>query len=268
MNQTQVYGQIRGGDFNLCDLSVEYLNKTFLPGICVEGVGREFYEEHLQNASEFVAHETGVSLFDEEIRDEPHDYIAGDFMQYSFIRLNRQPIKSVQRIEAMYPTGNYIFTFPTEWIRIDKNGGQINIVPSGGSLSQALLGQGGTYLPIIYRNLQFLPQLFHCYYIAGWDNGKVPRRLVEAVCKKACIDILAVLGDIIYGPGIVSRSLSVDGLSQSESFVNNGQDAAIFTSRIARYQKDLWGDPQTRPDQDGLLQSIKKEYRGLSLTSL
>lgn len=264
----QFDGQIRGGDFDINNLTVEYFKSTYLTGIQINGVEDSFYQEYLDNACEYVKHETGLAIQDEIVADEPHDYYAADFLQYSFLTLNRFPIKLVTRIDAIYPTGNYLFTFPNEWLRINRNGAQVQIVPSGGSLAQALLGQGGTYLPIIYRNLQYLPQLFHVYYTAGWQSGQVPRRLIEAVCKKAAIDVLVIIGDIIYGPGVVSRSLSVDGLSQSETFVNNGQDAAIFTSRVARYAKDLWGDPQARPDQDGLLQSLKKEYRGLALVSL
>lgn len=264
----QFDAQIRGGTFDLDNLTVDYFKSVYLTGIQINGVSDDFFQEHLNNAIEYVGHETGIAIYDEIVADEPHDYKASDFLQYSFIELNRHPIKSVQRIDAIYPTGNYLFTFPNEWLRVDRNGSQVQIVPSGGSLAQALLGQGGTYLPIIYRNLEYLPQLFHVYYTSGWEPEKVPRRLVEALCKKAAIDVLAIIGDIIYGPGVVSRSLSVDGLSQSESFANGGSDAAIFTGRIARYTKDLWGDPQARPDQDGLLQSLKKEYRGLGLVSL
>lgn len=264
----QFDGQIRGGTFDLANLTAEYFKETYLTGLQINGVEDAFYNEYLANAKEYVAHETGIAVDDETINDEPHDYIANDFLNYGFIKLFRYPVKQVKQVQALYPTGNYLFTFPLEWLRVDRNGAQIQVVPSGGSLSQALLGQGGTYLPLIYRNLSYLPALWHVYYVAGWENGKAPRRLVEAVCKKAAIDVLAILGDIIYGPGIASRSLSVDGLSQSESIVNNGQLGAVFTGRISQYSRDLWGDPQARPDQDGLLQSLKKEYRGLDLYSL
>ncbi len=266
----QFDGQVRGGTFDLKNLNVNLLKNVYLIGIQINGVSDEFFDYYLQLAINYVRDETGLAIFDEVISDEPHDYFASDFLQYSFLKVNRFPVKSVQQVVAIYPTGNYLFTFPNEWLRVDRNGGQIQIVPSGGSLAQALLGQGGTYLPIIYRNLQYLPQLFHCYYTSGWEPGKVPNQLVDAVCKKACIDILAIVGDMLYGPGVVSRSVSVDGLSQSESFINNGQMGAVFTSRIVQYAKDLWGDPtnKTGGDQDGLLWSLKKEHRGLALTSL
>lgn len=266
----QFDGQIRGGTFDLKNLNVDLLKNVYLVGIEINGVQDGFFEYWLQNAVDYVREETQLAIFDEVVADEPHDYFAADFLQYGWIKVNRGPVKSVQQVQAIYPTGNYLFTFPNDWLRIDRNGGQIQVVPSGGSLSQALLGQGGTYLPIIYRNLQYLPQLFHCAYTAGWEPGKVPNVLVDAVCKKACIDILAQVGDLIYGPGVVSRSVSVDGLSQSESFINNGQMGAIFTSRIVQYAKDLWGDPtnKTGGDQDGILWSLKKSHRGLGLTSL
>lgn len=261
-------GQIRGGNFDINELTPDYFCKNYLTGIEVEGVTPEFFQEKLEDAIDFVAHETGVAIRDEVVVDEPHDYVANDWFNYSYLTLNRGPIKTVARIVAIYPTGNYLFQFPSEWIRTNRNGRQVQIVPSGGSLSQALLGQGGTYLPIIYRNLSYLPQLFHVDYTSGWESGQVPRRLIQAVCKRAAIEVLAILGDIIYGPGVVSRSLSVDGLSQSESYVNNGQAGAIFTSRIVQYMKDLYGDPALKPDTDGLIWSLRKEYLGLDLTSL
>jgi hypothetical protein len=266
----QFDGQIRGGTFDVANLNAALLKSRYLVGIQINGVDDGFFDYWIENAINYVKDETGLSIRDEVINDEPHDYYASDFLQYSFLKLNRVPIKSVLRIDAIYPTGNYLFTFPNDWLRVDRNGGQVQIVPSGGSLAQALLGQGGTYLPIIYRNLQYLPQLFHVYYTAGWEPGKVPNQLADAVCKKACIDVLAIIGDVIYGPGVVSRSVSVDGLSQSESFINNGQMGAIFTSRIVQYAKDLWGDPtnKTGGDQDGLIWSLKKMHRGLDLTVL
>lgn len=263
-------GQIRGGTFDINNLNANLLKSMYLVGIQINGIEDSFFDYWISNAVDYIRSQTSLAVFDEIVMNEPHDYFAADFLQYGWLKVSRVPLKSVASVKAIYPTGNYLFTFPNEWLRVDRNGGQIQIVPSGGSLSQALLGQGGTYLPIIYRNLQYLPQLFHVEYTAGWEPGKVPNQLVDAVCKKACIDILAIVGDLIYGPGVVSRSVSVDGLSQSESFVNNGQMGAIFTSRIVQYAKDLWGDPtnKTGGDEDGLLWSLKKEHRGLGLTSL
>lgn len=260
-------GQIRGGDFDLDDLTVDFFKANYLVGIQINGVSDDFYSWWLGTSAEVVAHETGVAVYDEVVSDEPHDYNASDWVHYNFLKLNRFPVKSINRVDAIYPTGNFLFSFPTEWLRCDRNGAQIQIVPSGGSLAQVLLGRGGIYVPFI-RNLSYLPQLFHVYYTAGWQDGKVPRRLIDAVCKKTAINVLAQIGDLIYGPGVVSRSLSVDGLSQSESFVNNGQDVAIFTGRISRYLKDLYGDPQLLPDQDGLIMQIKKEHRGFTFVSL
>jgi len=264
-------GVVRGGSFAIDDLTVDFLKRTYLLGIQINGVDDEFFLHHLENAMEWVRDHTSTAIRDEFVEDEPHDYFAADWMQYSFLKVNRGPVKLVQKISAVYPTGNYLFEFPQEWLRVDPNGRQIQIVPSGGSLAMALLGQGGTYLPIIYRNLQYLPQLFHVYYTVGWPEGGIPRRLIDAACKKACIDILAIVGDIIYGPGVVSRTVSIDGISQSESYANSGQEAAVFTGRISRYLKDLNGDPsrpEGSPEHDGLILSIKKHYIGLNLTAL
>ena len=258
--------QIRGGTFDLVNLTAQYLRDNYLTGIQVQGIPDTFFQEHLLNAMEFVAHETGVAIADEVVADEPHDYISSDFLQYGFLRLNRLPIKSVDRIDGVY-SGSVLFTFPTEWLRVDRTAGQVQIVPFTGNMTMITQG-GAAYIPLLGNATSVVPQLWHVAYTAGWEDASIPRRLIEAVCKKAAIDILAILGDLIYGPGITSRSVSADGLSQTTSLANSGADAAIFGGRIARYTRDLWGDPTARTDQDGLLLSIRKEYRGPTISSL
>jgi hypothetical protein len=133
-----------------------------------------------------------------------------------------------------------------------------------------LIGRGGAFLPLLFRETSYLPQFFQVDYTAGWPAGKLPEDIVDAVFKRCVIDILAQIGDLIYGPGVTSVSSSMDGFSESKSIVNNGQLGAVFTSRISQYRKDLYGEGQTYggSGQSGLIARLKSHYHGVNAWSL
>ena len=137
---------------------------------------------------------------------------------------------------------------------------QIHLVPTSGTLSQIIIGQGADYLPLIYSGLGYLPQLWFVDYTSGFNPKRVPRLIVEAIAKQAVVDALAVMSDLIHPIGVTASSLSVDGLAQSRSM-----NVPAFKHRIDLYNNDLFNDS---PDRPGLIKQIKQKYLGINLGSL
>ena len=177
-------------------------------------------------------------------RVEFHDYKQTDYIQFAYIELWHAPVLSVEKVSAVYPvtgppisqTGiddrGVIIDFPIEWVRLYP-GGKLHIVPTAGTLSQVLLGKGGSYLPLIYNHLSYLPQLWKIEYTAGFQNLYVPFIIADAVFKAAAIEALTVLSDSIRPPGTTNMEVSFDGLSRRYSFEKGDKKAAaMFTSRI------------------------------------
>lgn len=248
-------------------LSPDMLQKNYLSGLdFVDKEGQpipaSFYAHHISTAAATVERITKVNVLRRTITDERHDYHVSDYQLFAFLQLFEYPVISVESVSAVYPTGQTIFEFPLEWVRLTKEHGQIQLVPTQGTLSQVILGRGGSYLPLLFAGMGYLPQLFRINYTAGFEDGKIPMDLVDAVSKLAAINVLSQLGQTIFPPGVTSISSGIDGLSQSVGIMNNGQLPPVFSGLISSYRTELYGDGRS---MTGLLKDITDHYRGLMM---
>lgn len=252
---------------SITDLTPSYLKQHYLFGIkLLDDNGNEYPDDFWYQKIGFAAGEVervcNIRVLPTPIKDETHDYYVEEYSKFAFLKLDHQPILSVDRIRMVYPTMVEGVTFPKEWAKIDRNAGQLQLIPTAGTLSQVILGIGGSFLPMMTSGLSYLPQLFHIDYTAGFDYGKCPRNVFDAVAKKACIDILTVVADVIYPPGMTSKSVNIDGLGESFSIMNNGNRAPVFTGRISQYMEELYGDGRTNR---GVLAEIRDQYVGIKM---
>jgi len=252
-------------------LTPDFLKSNYLVGLnFVDECGKEYpdswYNQKIASAISNFEHYTNLTLLPRDIEDELHDYYVKDYQHFAYLQLFHYPIivtSSTPEVSAKYPTGQVVTTFPSEWVRVDAQHGQLQLVPTQGTLSQVILGQGGSYLPIIYQGMGYLPQLFHVKYRAGFEKGTIPQIFLDSIAKLATIELMASVADAILPAGITSQSLGIDGLSESRSFMQNGQLAPVFSGRISQYKKELFGDPSI--GKQGLFDEIKSFYRGLNM---
>lgn len=169
---------------------------------------------------------------------EKHDYYANDWGAFSFIALDNYPVISVESFDVRYPSGQTVVTFPEEWYRLEEEVGHLQIVPTAGTLSNMLVGQGGSFLPAIFSGQSYLPQLFEIEYTAGFEANQVPRNIVEIIGMTASLGPFNLFGDLIAGAGIATLSLSLDGLSQSIGTTASATNAG-FGSRLIQYIKQI-----------------------------
>ncbi len=253
------------------ELTPKWLRDNYLTGLTLcdekdKPYGDPFYETHLMNAARHIEGLCDIAIVEEVIQAEEHDYRIGDYMTYAFMQLFKSPVRRVDEVRAVYPLGQTIQVFPQEWIRLEPLHGQIHLVPSRGSLGQIIIGQGGDFLPLIYGGLSYLPNLWQVDYTAGMDPENLPRDVVEAIAKMAALDVLTVMSDLVRPIGVASESVSIDGLSQSMSYL-----APAFQQHIVRYTDDLYGPAgksQNMRTTGGLLRQIHDQYRGFNLASL
>lgn len=169
---------------------------------------------------------------------EKHDYYAGDWNAFTFIALDQYPVISVESFDVRYPSGQSVVTFPEEWWRLEAEVGHLQIVPTAGTLSNLLVGEGGSFLPAVFNGQAYLPQLFEVSYTAGFPANQVPRDIVEIIGMVASLGPFNLFGDLIAGAGIATLSLSLDGLSQSIGTTASATNAG-FGSRIIQYTKQI-----------------------------
>jgi hypothetical protein len=117
-----------------------------------------------------------------------------------------------------------------------------------------------------------IPGYWTLKYITGWSA--IPSEIIDAICKIATLQILAVVSDMLMGSGssqiqgsgvgwgISSKSISIDGLSQSLS--STAPQGGIFGARTKQYQAAL-GD--TSGKNPGELQNLIDYYKDINWIS-
>ncbi len=241
------------------------LVSDYLMGIpLTDGMGNTISQATIQNyidrAVQWMKTQLQVDLVPNVITQEPHDYNIEEYYQYCYIRLYHYPVISVQNVTANWG-GVQVMTFPTEWYNYMPESGQLQMVPTEGTLSEVMLGQGAaSLLPMITSGLTYMPFLFKVDYTAGFPpgDGTIPDDIANLIAAKAAIAVMNLAsGLILGGSGITSTSLGIDGLSQSISTARSGQ-GDLYAGRMNFYQNQINSE----------LPALKRYYKGLRFISV
>lgn len=255
----------------LSDLTPTWLKANYLTGlefVDKDGVAYpdDVFETHMQNAVVKLEKLCDITILPLTIKAEEHDYIVTDYLNWGWMQLYKVPVKMVTELRGVYPLGTNVVKYPNEWIQVNGESGQINVVPTQGAIGAVIIGQGGDFVPIMYGGVSRVPNLWQVDYVAGMDTNEMPRMIVEALAKLACMDLLSIFSDLTRPVGVTSQSASVDGLSQSQSYA-----VPAFQARLQRYEADLYGPQGKQQDltmTSGLLKQIQNAYRPMTLASL
>jgi hypothetical protein len=257
---------------SLDDLTADYLKNNYLTGFKFQGADCQelppvFFDEKLSNAIAKLEEITHIDVLQRTVIGEKHDYFTTDYLNYAFMQLYRVPAQSVSVVRAVYPTGQTIQMFPSEWVRLSVEHGQFNLVPTSGTLSQIMVGAGNGFLPFIFAGVSYMPQLWEVDYISGFAPDSIPRNVISVICKLAAIEILTIMSNLVGPLGQASSSISVDGLSQSIS-----RQLPAFRATIDAYKVDL-GIPGPALAIDpkynsGEIGQLRRTYFGMALASL
>lgn len=223
-------------------LTAEQLKARYFFGLdLTDAKGNELpdatFQHFILQAIRWMEHQIDISIVP-QVFTEKHDYHRLDYEAFQFLQLDNYPVLSVEELSVQYPSGQNVVVFPQEWLRLNGESGQIQVVPTAGTLSEFLVGQGGTFLPAIYHGMHFLPQLFSVEYTAGFEDGKVPGNIVDLIGMFASLGPLHLFGDLIAGAGIANISLSMDGLSQAIGTTSSATNSG-YGARVLNYLKQI-----------------------------
>lgn len=213
----------------------------------------EMFEFYIRSAQEWLEMQVpGLVLCETEF-EEVHDYWVSDYTSYSFLKLFRFPVQEVSFVGVQFPLATNVLQFDPSWYRTESVGAITNLVPTAGTFSNILLSQGGNFLPLLYTGLTYVPSIFRVTYKAGFKKGDAPNLLKEIVGMKAAMGPLNIAGDLIAGAGIASKSISIDGLSQSIGTTSSATNAG-YGARILQYNKEI----------EARLKNLRNYYTGIS----
>jgi hypothetical protein len=235
------------------------VKKTYLFGVDLsDDDGNEMPDEmfkfYIRSAQDWLEKELGGVLLCEKEITERRDYYRADYQAFASIKLMRHPVQSVESIGFQFPLSSNVTNFDPSWYRIEAANGLVNLVPTQGTFSTILLSQGGNFLPLFYNGLDYVPHLWVIKYKAGFKKGQVPPMLRDIIGMKAAIGALNIAGDLIAGAGIASKSISLDGLSQSIGTTSSATNAG-YGARIIQYSKQI----------DSMLEGLRERYQGISM---
>lgn len=185
---------------------------------------------------------------------EYHDYHIDEYVNFCFLKLFEYPVIEITQLKAIYGDQE-VMTFPNSWIKFYPETGQIQLVPTAGSLSSVLLGKGSaTLLPMISNSLSYMPFMFVVTYKAGFKDNALPENIADLIYCEAAINAL-ILASSLLMPGVSTTSISLDGLSQNISTPRNGENE-IYGPKIKLLKEKIKDE----------LPALQKYYKGIRFT--
>lgn len=169
--------------------------------------------------------------------DENHDFMWRDWQKWGEMRANKRPIISIEKLTVELPGARAATEIPASWIK--ARGGRsrlIHIIPTGGF--QELFAYGGTWWAIPLANIDFVPSAIRLEYTAGFTAETLPEVIRDIAGKLAAHGPLNIAGDLIVGAGIASKSISMDGLSQSVNTTSSATNSG-YGARLVQYNKEV-----------------------------
>jgi len=248
------------GDGALDIISVSELKDLYLFGLDLtndEGVAypTTLYEHFIRSAVSWLEHRLDIPIQPVSVTDEAHDFFREDYGKYIWMRLKRYPVIDVEAVKMVLPGEVVAREFEREWFHLQKESGQLQLVPGSASAQSILLGAAGAWLPYIYGINRFIPDVFRVTYTAGFESGKVPDNIKDIIAKKASFGPLNIAGDLLGGAGIASQSISIDGLSQSFNTTSSATNAG-YGARLLQYGREI----------KEVLPMLERYYKGFRLT--
>lgn len=251
--------------------SAEDLRATFLSGIPTEINGQKISDStidfYIDSAVEQIESYLGIKL-SRQIITESRDYYIDDWSSWGFIKAT-YPVQAPISLDGYLGSIKQI-SYPTEWLSVrtasdNRYSRQFRITPNGSSAtfenSTSILVMGSAY-PILnwWRTNRNVPNYWQLKYLTGFDGDRIPSDILQAIGMIATIPLLGIASDLNMakgglGIGISSKSISLDGLSQSASTYSNGQNG-VFGARMKQYSDQLFGTS----GKAGLLEILKNSY--------
>jgi len=218
--------------------------------------------QHIKSAQTQVESLFSIKLT-KQVIEENRDFNRQEFMSWGYIR-TMYPISYIDNLEGWINDVCQI-TYPREWLSIKRQEEvaiyrNIYLIPNTGSKSGATMTQNS----LIYNGLSphlgwfgqsYIPNYWKPRYVTGWN--KIPADLFDFIAKFAALNVLAIIGDILYGIGVTSIQMSLDGVSQNTPLARSAS-GGLFAGRVKHYVDDA----------NRILPALKSKYRGISFEVL
>lgn len=228
-------------------LSASELKQLYFTGIKLEDqygnpIAQETIDFYIAAAQKEMQDYLALKFTRQAYR-ESRDYMYDDWIKWAYMPCT-YPVVAPITLKGFLNTTLQI-DYPVNWLSAKKQAPDEDLYQRSISMVPV---QGGTSLagqtiyvgiaPLIgYWGNKSIPNYWECTYVTGFH--KVPTDIVNMIGRLAAINILLILGDIISGiPGVASKSIGIDGLSQSVTTTASSGKTA-FAGRIEAWRKEM-----------------------------
>lgn len=247
-------------------ISAQELKDNYLFGIDIKKDGKylpdSVYDFQINAAKAQVEQYLSLKI-DLQIITENKDFHRDDWVSYG-------QVKGTYFVVCPLALQGFIGTtkqvdYPIEWITARKTSdGElysrlIHVVPNNYSTYNQ---SAAIYVGLVPNagwigGSKHTPEYWMLKYITGFKH--VPADIYNAIAMLASINVLTIgnetMASALGALGASSKSLSIDGLSESTSLYINGT-TGIFGARIKQYMEQLFG----KDGKSGMLKDLRDYY--------
>jgi hypothetical protein len=224
------------------------------------------FEEAIDDAAAEV--ESALSLvgcFDVATVTAKHALHSSEREGFFPLFLDHRPVQEILSVSLGYGAA-HLADVPIEWVDLTNPlQGTAHVMPTSGlltghpyllSLHALPLAPTPPHYDIFARvGGGVVPSYWRVEYRHGFTT--IPHDVKRAVGLRAALGLLAIAGDLIIQAGIASRSVSMDGLSQS---INSTASAMYsgYSGRAVEYEKQY----------KALMEILKRKYRSIRMAAI
>lgn len=202
-----------------------------------------------------------------QVIEESRNFIRQEFNAWGYVR-SMYPVTYIHWLKG-YINDLCQINYPKEWLSLKKTEGvavyrNVHLIPNsaksvegGTTMSQHSIIYNGVSPHLGWFGQNYIPNYWRLKYITGWDAEDLPDDLADMVAKFAAINVLSIIGSYLYGVGLSSISISLDGVSQNTPLTKGGK-YGMFSDRISLYQDDI----------NQMMESLQYIYRGIAFDVL
>lgn len=219
---------------------------TYLTGIDLTDERGQPYAESVFDHAIAAAVERTRKELDIEIAlgtfEERHDFDWRQWGEWCWLQVRKRPLQSID--ELIFQFGQTpVLRVPLSWIvQTVPESGQFQMVPSGGSTTALGPAPGYGIPPWIGPGAGYgartVPAFYRVTYKAGFATGQFPEDVKQIIGLHAAMFVLATAGELVAGPGVAAKSISMDGLMQNLTSTASATMGG-YGARITQCWKEL-----------------------------
>lgn len=230
-------------EYNRELVSPALVRNMFLKNIPMGGYGDDDLREIIQSAQGELEDDIQITLSPHQVLEEKHDYYHEQFVHTFWLKQFYEfPIISLDAWTIKYSDHVVLDLDPPEsFIQVEKDMGTAELIPLAAGQSgwlYTMLFSGLSALGVsIFGGFERIPLFFHFDYTTGIDFDNIPvnekSKIRTAIARRAAIEVLPKIDAEM---GIASRSVSIDGVSETTSLTSSAMYGQ-YSAQITQYMK-------------------------------